>query len=699
MVRFLLTAVLGISVSLFSLSGYAQITPETVEKATKEVDRPIEEEITKELYIPPHKELEAITEQQEAPPEKGPTMFVKKIVLTGCKTFPPEHLKSIVEAYEGREVTLGELKTLTKTIEAEYLQKGIIASCLIPRQDIKDGQIILQVIEAKMGSLKIQEHKYFNKNRLLYYWTLNPGEILRYDKISNSLTFMNQNPDRHVKARLEGGKEPETTNILLTAKTYFPFHVTGSFDKEGSVYTGVDRKGFGIRYNNFMGIDSTLISGYSFGDDYWGVYAYQRIPISNFGTSLTCGYSYNQSSPKKDLAIYKIKSTSKNPSVFIYQDLLNKNNYLGNVYFGLYAKDKKTRMDEALIGRDRLRIFRIGGNFTYKGDKHLTYFRPEISQGVKIWGAKEKDTLTSRETDCVFTKINLQLEHKRALPLGLQLRLNFEGQLASTKLASHEQFSLGGINSVRGYTSGEFSADKAVQANAELLIPALILPPNIKLPYAERPLKDELTGLVFFDYGYGTLRFPAENATRKSANLASVGAGLRCKLYNQAFLRLEWGFPIGDATEIEAGHSRFHISLDFEEQLPREMERIQQLREDSYVEQGSWAILSEYLKTTDDISLREQFFSYPLLAENAYKKGHLEEANKYYKQIDTTGKSLYNQAEKYIKDCIAQQKKLNEYKDLALKYKQEGMLEEEKESWQKIVEEGTLKLLTLKIQE
>ncbi len=183
MVRFLLTAVLGISVSFFSLSGYAQITPGTVEKATKEVDRPIEEEITKELYHPPQKKLEEITEQQEAPPEEGPKMFVKKIVLTGCETFPPENLKSIIEPYEGREVTLGELKNLTKKIEAEYLEKGIIASCLIPRQDIKDGQIILQVIEAKMGSLKIQDHKYFSKHRLLYYWTLNPGAILRYDKI------------------------------------------------------------------------------------------------------------------------------------------------------------------------------------------------------------------------------------------------------------------------------------------------------------------------------------------------------------------------------------------------------------------------------------------------------------------------------------------------------------------------------------
>ena len=39
---------------------------------------------------------------------------------------------------------------------------------IIPPQDIKEAIVVLQVIEARMGQLEIEDHKYFDKDRIAY---------------------------------------------------------------------------------------------------------------------------------------------------------------------------------------------------------------------------------------------------------------------------------------------------------------------------------------------------------------------------------------------------------------------------------------------------------------------------------------------------------------------------------------------------
>ena len=118
---------------------------------------------------------------------------------------------------------------------------------------------------------------------------------------------------------------------------------------------------------------------------------------------------------------------------------------------------------------------------------------------------------------------------------------------------------------MRGYPPGDFYADNAISTNFELLLPPFFLPKAIRLPYSERPLRDELKGLVFVDYGYGTRR-----DQDKGHNFLSAGAGIRMRLYNQLTLRLEWGFPMW----AETAESRFYFAIDFQDKFPEEFARI-----------------------------------------------------------------------------------------------------------------------------
>jgi len=698
-----LRAIIVTIIWLGVLSFYRTAYPQIIDRATREADRPIREDVEKKLRVIPKKPPKI--EEEEEKKIEGPTFFVTKILLVGCESFPADEFKPIIKEYENREVSIGEINILAKKIEREYLRRGVTAACFLPPQDVEDGVVTLRVVEAHMGALEIQDHSFFDKKRLANYWNIRPGEVLRYSKMSRSLQLMNKNPDRELTAALHAGTKPETTDVLLNVKTHFPVHLTADFDNEGATSTGKQRKGIGVRHNNFLFVDDSLIYGYTHGDDFSGNYAYHRVPFTNSGTALMYGYSLSKAVPKKEYAVLGVSSRSENTSLFVYQDIFREAEYLGEIYFGMDAKDKTVHQTTGTTTRDRLRVVSVGGNFIHNGFGGVTYLSPAFSQGINAFGARSKNPLSSRTSanidngiENTFSKFNLGIRHKRPLPLDLQLSLNFKSQISSEKLASQEEFYVGGIDSVRGYPSGDFLADDAFQTNLEILIPAFLIPRKIKLPYSANYLRDDVTALMFFDYAHGERKGVLDAvAEKRIVDFASVGAGLRIRLFNQALLRLEWGIPTGaDRPITESSTSRLHFSVTFEDRLPEEIERIKKQIAEETLQNTARALINAELKRPES-PLRRKLYGYFQAAQHAYDEGDLEETKKYYETVLDICASLQTQAINYVESCMEHQKSLKKSSELAKKYYNEGDMEKAGELWRKIKKDANIEPLVLEM--
>ena len=684
----ILKAVVWASIFCVSSFAYAQQAPQTrIEGATRQSDVLTQpDRYEKQLKRVPKKPPE-IKEVEPAPETNEEKFPVEKIQLVGCESFPPEDFASIVSKYENKEVTLTELNTLAKEIEREYLRRGVISAVFVPPQDIKEKSITLRVVEAKMGELKIQDAKWFSKKRLHYYWKVYSSEVLRYDKLSKSIQMMNKNPDREVKAALTAGKKPGTTDVILTPETNFPIHFTSSFDREGTPSTGIGRTGLGIRHNNFLGLDDTLITGYTFGNNFWGRYAYHSLPISSQGTTLMYGYSVSKSIPKKEYAAFGIVSAAQDYSVSVHQDIFKKDEYLGEIFGGFRANDKTTELNTGTYSRDRLRIFNLGGTYTKRGFGSSLSITPQIDQGVYAFGASGKNSpFASRGAIPRYTKFTLNTNYKKLLPLNMQLSQKFTNGFASSKLTPQQEYSIGGIDSVRGYPAGDYLADNAFISNTELLMPSIFIPKKWRLPYAQTSLRDQVTTVVFADYGWGQRRGALE-AEKKTVNDVGVGAGLRVSLFNQALVRLEWGFPIGDHMITEGGNSQFHFSVDFQEKLPEELARIKKFREEQAAKQMAQELIDGELKR-ESSQLRQRIENYRALAKAAFEEGRLRDARDIYEHIAEIGKSVYQQAEDYVATLFQKEDQLSQRHRLAFAKYREGKLVEARQIWQKIVEEG-----------
>lgn len=658
----LLGAVFSLIV-LCSHEGSTQPDPASVDRATREVDRHVREEVEERLLPAPGKPPK-IEEEEKPRVTEGPKFLVNDIILEGTVSFPAEEFDPLLKKYEGRELSMEDVGILSTAIEREYLRRGIIAACFAPPQDIKEGKVTLRVVEARMGELIIQQHgRFFGKDRINYYWDIKAGDVLRYDKMSKSIQLMNKNPDRDVSAALHAGKEPGTTDVIMDVKTHFPVHVFGSFDREGSVSTGRERTGLGIRHNNFLFVDDTLMMGSSFGRDFMGIYAYHSVPITPFGTSIMYGYSDSRSAPKKEYERFVIKSESQNYSFFINQDLYKNSEYIGEVSLGLDANDKTSRSlaGSGTLSRDRLRVLRAKTTLIHRFPGAITYMTPQISQGLNWLGARSKNEFSSRGADSVFTKFNLDIRHKTSLPLGLQAGFNFKYQWAGEKLASQEQFALGGINSVRGYPSQDYMADSGLSTNFELLIPSFWIPEDWKIPLEDQTLRESVTGVLFFDWGYGQKRGNMQGE-RSQNYLAGAGLGLRIRMFDQVTLRLEWGFPLrafADRPITEASSSRFHIALDFEDQFHREFQRIKTVIDEERVVRYAHDLVDDELNRKDS-PVRKKVYSTLIMAREAEARGELESALRYFREVQSMGASLESQALGHVRDFLDQGNKLKE---------------------------------------
>ena len=122
---------------------------------------------------------------------------------------------------------------------------------------------------------------------------------------------------------------------------------------------------------------------------------------------------------------------------------------------------------------------------------------------------------------------------------------------------------IGGATTVRGYPEGDYLADIGYILNFEYLIPSYLIPESLQLPYAERPLRQQVQNVLFADFGYGRLRGASARETY-SRNLLGIGGGLRVHLYRNIYARTEWAYALGNHPKTAQDRFRFHFRLQME---------------------------------------------------------------------------------------------------------------------------------------
>jgi hemolysin activation/secretion protein len=156
-----------------------------------------------------------------------------------------------------------------------------------------------------------------------------------------------------------------------------------------------------------------------------------------------------------------------------------------------------------------------------------------------------------------FGKLNLTASRDQKMPGNCSLLLRGSAQCATGALISNEQFSLGGINSVRGYFEGDDYGDSGWFGSAE-----------VRLPYFQthvadldrEPVPAWLRASVFADYGQRYL-LNADPGPSHVRSMLGAGFGVSGNINNHVDVRLAIAWPLLDSANTQAGDTHLYFTI------------------------------------------------------------------------------------------------------------------------------------------
>jgi hemolysin activation/secretion protein len=138
--------------------------------------------------------------------------------------------------------------------------------------------------------------------------------------------------------------------------------------------------------------------------------------------------------------------------------------------------------------------------------------------------------------------------------MGLSVKL--DGQAADQPLISNEQFTAGGMESVRGYKESELAGDSAFHGMTELAAPDLA-------PLFRMGEGFQITPYAFYDFALLWINEPLP-AQKKELSLQGAGIGIRGTLFRDLEFQADWGFVLSETAHDAYGDSRVHFKVKYQ---------------------------------------------------------------------------------------------------------------------------------------
>ncbi len=486
--------------------GARERTAEELKKEEK-----VKQKLMKEKEEPQiEKKGEIIPEKPEAIRAPKTRVLINKIVVDGITVLSSLRIRNIVEPYEGKELSLDDFREIADAITDAYREKGYVTSvAYLPPQKIQNDILRINVVEGKVGNIDLTGNRYFKKNLLLRYLTQKEGDLFNYDVLRSDIDNLNEHPDRNARVLLARGEERGETDIDIQVKDRLPLHATLGYDNYNSRYLDRNRYSIELKSNNLLGFDDIASVEYQFGEAgrYHLVSARYMVPVTPRWKA-GAYYIHLEQKLGKEVKSLDIKGKGDILATYLSYKLIDTDNFIFHLNPGFEYKDIENKILGGVISEDNIRILKIGFDLDltdeYGGRTVLTN---EFDFGIeKIFGGLEKkDPKSSRGavgSGGRFFRIVTNVARIQTLPHSLFLMLRGAMQFTSDSLVAPEQFTIGGMTTVRGYPTAEHAGDRGYTGSAELYVPPYGIPKDIKIPFTKTSLYDALRFLVFFECGY-----------------------------------------------------------------------------------------------------------------------------------------------------------------------------------------------------
>jgi hemolysin activation/secretion protein len=231
--------------------------------------------------------------------------------------------------------------------------------------------------------------------------------------------------------------------------------------------------------------------------------------------------------------------------------------YFHDLILGIDYKDFDDEIDESTtIPVDYLPLY-TSYSVAVPDDWGQTRFSLDLNFNLRRIGSSRSRFENKRqESSGNYLYVTADLQRDQKLPFGFHSWMQIDGQIASEPLISNEQFSAGGVSSVRGYKESEIFGDNGLHGSVELRAPDLghLFKIGGWL---------ECTPYLFYDIACVQFKDVLEGED-KSSTISGAGGGVRGYILRHLEYAVNWAVAQDDTPDTESGEHLVQFMVKFQ---------------------------------------------------------------------------------------------------------------------------------------
>lgn len=401
----------------------------------------------------------------EAQPKEGMSVSVKTFKLAGNSLLSTAQLLPQLGEFLNRPLGFEGLQLAADAVAAAYREAGWLVRVYLPEQDVSEGEVSLQVVEASFAGVRVDgEPSQRVPQKLLESYFLSDqavGAPLNANRLDRALLLVDDLPGISVSGALAAGEQEGQTALVLQTTDEALVYGDVSLDNTGSVSTGKRRLSANLSVNSpFSGGDLFSLNALRTHGSRYGRVAY-TFPLGQDGLRLGLNASdMRYEVIAGDNVSADVKGSSGSKSLDLNYPWMRSRQL--NVYLSAGIDDKsffneaggKVPSDYA----SRSARFGVSGNwFDGWGGGGANSASLQLIDG-HLFKMAAHTALKTIDRD--FSKLNYSLSRQQSINNEHSLFFMLSGQQASQLLDSSERFYVGGPSSVRAYPSSEHGGDR-----------------------------------------------------------------------------------------------------------------------------------------------------------------------------------------------------------------------------------------------
>ncbi|EKQ69498.1 hemolysin activation/secretion protein [Leptolyngbyaceae cyanobacterium JSC-12] len=488
------------------------------------------------LQIPPSSTPPA----PESIPMPAATVYVDRVLVQGSKIFSEEELASVVRPFEKRHLTFEQLLEIRSAITKLYSDRGYITSgaFLPPQDDLATGTIKIQVVEGELERLEIRGLQRLRDRYVRRRLERAAKTPLNLREIESALQLLQINPLlSSVRAELRAGTAPGRSVLVVNLQEAKAFRAAALLENRDPPSVGSVRGSLIVGHDNLLGLGDRFSAELGLTSGITELELAYAIPLNSRDGTWNVRYERTRSQiVEEPFSILDINSNSETVSFGFRQPLMRTSTH--EFALGLLMDFRRSQSflfndlpfsfsPGSEQGEAKVRVLRFTQDWINRGSNRVLAARSQLSFGLPILGATQNEA----GIDGIFFSWVGQFQWVQAINQDITAIARIAAQLTPDSLLPLEQFSLGGIDTVRGFRQNYRVADNGIVGNLEIRFPIL--------------QQEDGIGIVqlapFIDVGKV---WNNADEIRSPQLLASTGLGLRWQIGNTLLARLDWGIPL-----------------------------------------------------------------------------------------------------------------------------------------------------------